>query len=278
MLSQSNYISYANGKFLRRADIMVSVNDLVLLRGYAVFDFLRTYNHVPFCAEDYVSRFFQSAKYMKLRVLLNEFEVLKIIFSLVEKNKKLSKHDFGIRLLLTGGYSLDAFLPAIKPNLFILIEDLPQYPDWWQTKGIKLITSEHARELPVVKTTNYLTAIRLAEERRKNHAQDTLYCYKGKVLETTRNNFFLFKNNTLVTAKHAVLQGITRSIVLDLAKKHFKIEVRDVKVGELKKCAECFITGTTRGITPVVNIDGKKVGDGKIGHTTRVLMQLFSRL
>jgi D-alanine transaminase/branched-chain amino acid aminotransferase len=293
-----NYYCYANarphdavgrGKILRKNDIKVGIGDLVMLRGYGVFDYMRTYYGVPFRVNDYLSRFEQSAKGMKLKLPLKRKQIISVINSLLKKNKartnpksrkltapfRVGGKDFGIRLLLTGGYSLDSYLPSVKPNLFILIEDLPQYPAWYSTKGIKLMLCEHKREMSRIKTINYLTAIHLADERRKHKAQDTLYCHEGKILETTRNNFFLFQGNTLVTSGDDVLQGITRKVVLELARGKFKVEVRDVLKEEINRCTECFVTGTTRGVTPVVQIDKTKIGNGKAGKNTKELIKMF---
>jgi len=267
-----DYYCYANGKILKKSVIKVGISDLVMLRGYGVFDFMRTYYGKPFRMKDYLDRFENSADEMKLKLPVAEKEIVRVIYRLLKMNKG---RDLGIRLLLTGGYSLDSYLPSARSNLFLLVEDLPEYPRWWSEKGIKLITHEHSREMAVVKTTNYLTAIRLADVRRKRKAQDTLYCHNGKVLETTRNNFFLFHGDTLVTADENVLSGVSRKAVLQLAKKQFKVEVRPVLKKELNSCTECFITGTTRGITPVVRIDAKRIGNGKVGKNTKFLMQLF---
>jgi len=273
-----NYYCYANGKILRKNEIKVGITDLVMLRGYGAFDYMRTYFGVPFRINDYLNRFEQSAKGMKLKLPLKKKEIISRINYLLKKNKVSVKEDFGIRLLLTGGYSLDSYLPAVKPNLFILIEDLPQYPEWWSEKGIKLMLHEHSREMAKVKTTNYLTAIRLADERRKAKAQDTLYCSDGKILETTRNNFFMFHGNILVTANDGMLQGVTRKMIANISRKKFQLEIREVLKEELNWCSECFITGTTRGITPVVQIDNMKIGNGKVGKNTKELMKMFNEV
>ncbi|HEY4798093.1 MAG TPA: aminotransferase class IV, partial [Bacteroidia bacterium] len=228
-----NYFCYANGRFLRKNEVKVGITDLVMLRGYGAFDFMRTYYGVPFRMKDYLTRFENSAKGMMLKLPLSKKEIGNVINRLLKKNKISDNKEVGIRLLLTGGYSLDSYLPAVKPNLFILIEDLPQYPDWWSEKGIKLMLFEHSREMARVKTTNYLTAIRLASERKKQHAQDTLYCSDGKILETTRNNFFLFHGSTLVTANDSILYGVTRKVIITIAQKMFKVEVREINKGEL---------------------------------------------
>ena len=273
-----NYCCYANGKIIRKSEIKVGITDLVMLRGYGAFDYMRTYYGVPFRINDYLNRFESSAKGMKLKLPLKKAQIISTIRYLLKKNNASVKKDFGIRLLLTGGYSLDSYLPAVKPNLFILIEDLPSYPEWWSGKGIKLMLHEHSREMARVKTTNYLTAIRLADERLKAKAQDTLYCSEGKILETTRNNFFLFHGDTLVTSRDGMLQGITREVIAKISQKKFRLEIRDVLKEELNWCSECFITGTTRGVTPVVMIDKMKIGNGKVGKNTKVLMKMFESI
>jgi len=276
-----NYYCYTEGKILRKSQIKVGITDLVLLRGYGVFDYMRTYYGHPFRINSYLQRFEQSAKGMKLKLPLTRKEMITVINKLLEKNRqssvvsRQSSVDVGIRLLLTGGYSLDSYLPAAKPNLFILIEDLPTLFPPLGEGGIKLMLHEHAREMPLIKTTNYLTAIHLADERRKHLAQDTLYCSGGRLLETTRNNFFLFFGSKLVTPLHHVLLGVTRNVVLELAKKNFKVEERTILTAELNIGTECFITGTTRGITPVVQIGEKKIGKGGVGENTKALMKLF---
>jgi D-alanine transaminase/branched-chain amino acid aminotransferase len=128
-----------------------------------------------------------------------------------------------------------------------------------------------------VKHTNYKNAIRLNEQKLKQKAHEILYCSNGKVLETTRNNFFMFQGNTLITPKENVLFGITRRVVIDLAKREFPIEERDVCLSEIVQANEAFLTGTNKKILPVVRIDEQAIGNGKPGRNTRLLMQAFDR-
>jgi D-alanine transaminase/branched-chain amino acid aminotransferase len=278
-----NYYCYAHfaGKtpsIIRRSEIKMGIDDLVMLRGYAVFDFMRTYSGVPFRIDDYVERFESSATEMKLKMPLSRKKISSIVQELLYQNsigQDSKTQNAGIRFLLTGRYLLDAHLPDIKPNLFILIEELPPYPKGWLTKGIKLMLHQHAREMAGVKTTNYITAIHLSEERKKHRAQDTLYHDGKQLLETTRNNFFVFKHNTLLTSSHHILKGITRKTVLELATKKFTVEVRPLELKELPSFTEAFVTGTTLGIIPVVKIDETILAKGKPGANTKELIRMF---
>ncbi len=272
-----NYFCYFNGQVLPKEQILVNITDLALVRGYGVFDFLRTYAGTPFRINDYLDRFYQSASEMNLEIPKAKEEIKHIVEVILSENKAGVGHEFGIRFLLTGGYSPDQY-KIEHPQLFILAEDLPTYPAWQFEQGIRLHLWEHQRELPLVKTINYLTAIKLTETRHQMDVQDTLYHYNNKVLECTRNNFFLFHGDTLVTAGKNVLKGVSAKVVLELADKKFNIEVREILLGELDECTECFITGSTRGVCPVVSIDNKTIQKGEVGRHTRTIMELFAGL
>ena len=84
------------------------------------------------------------------------------------------------------------------------------------------------------------------------------------------------KNAALITPKENVLLGITRKVILEIAKQNkIKTEERKVKLSEIQIADEAFITGSSKGIVPVVQIDGKWIGNGKVGKTTQKLKILF---
>jgi branched-subunit amino acid aminotransferase/4-amino-4-deoxychorismate lyase len=267
------YYAYVNGKISPAAEAAVSVNDLGLLRGYAVFDYMRTYNRKPFLIDRHLTRFANSAKTLGLRVPLSEKEIEETIAGLISKGNE--KSDVGIRFVLTGGTTSDGITPS-SPTFIIIIESLTEQSEELYNKGIKLITHEFQREIPKVKTTNYKKAIQLLPEKMRQDAFEVLYCSLGNILETTRNNFFIFKGDTLITPNENVLPGITRGFVLELAKGKFNIEERVLKVSELKEADEAFITGTTKKILPVVQVDQQTIADGKPGKNSIKLLELFN--
>jgi branched-subunit amino acid aminotransferase/4-amino-4-deoxychorismate lyase len=187
----------------------------------------------------------------------------------------ISKLPFaGIRFVLTGGYSEDSFTPA-TPNFMITVEELSQVPAEVAEMGVKLMSYEHQREMAEVKTTNYVTALRLRKKLQAQKGYDILYHSQGNVLELTRSNFFLVKGNTVITAASQILKGVTRQTVLNLAESHYTVEVRDVKLSELAQADEAFLTGTNKKIVPVVQVDNQLIGNGKAGRVTRNLYQAF---
>ncbi|MBI2968354.1 MAG: aminotransferase class IV family protein [Bacteroidetes bacterium] len=268
------FYAYFNGRILPAKDVRIGISDLGLLRSYAVFDYMRTYNGIPFYADAHLTRFFNSASELHLSIPCSKKRIKKIIGNLLAKGKC---HEAGIRLMLTGGYANDS-MTLNHPNFIILTEKLPHYPDEIYKNGVKLITYEYQRVLPLVKSTNYLTAIRLKSLLNRKNAYEVLYCYKGEILEVSRNNFFMVKRGVIVTPSENVLHGITRKIILDLASGKFKVRERKIKLSELNLADEAFICGTSKRIVPVVKIDTNRIGTGRPGPITREIMNMFSKL
>lgn len=264
---------YLNKKIVPLNKARINPNDIGLLRGYAVFDFLRTYNGKLFLLKNHFNRLRKSANELNLKIPRSESNVKKIIKTLLKKNKM---PEAGVRIILTGGNMKNDMNPGNAPTMLILTEKLKKLPKNVYSTGAKLITFEYQRDVPLAKTTDYLMAIKLQPLRRQNEAIEILYTKNGLILECTTGNFFIFKNKTLITPKNNVLIGTTRNLVIKLAKKaKFSVEERNLPLNEIKSANETFITATTKEIVPIIQINGQKIGNGKIGKNTRILMELF---
>ena len=263
---------FKNGEIVPCENAVVHVSDLGLLRSYAAFDYLRTYNGRPFRLADHLRRFRNSATGLMLPLAYSDEQIGDIIDDLLARS---GLPEAGVRFVITGGNSPDSMTP-VDPNFFIIIEELPQYPSECWEKGVKLITSEYMRDVPSIKSTGYLNAIKLMPLIDRSEAHDVLYCNEGCVLELARDSFFLFEGNTLVTPKDNILLGITRIVVLELCRGVFPVEERAVRTDELGRATEAFLSGTTKGVMPVVKVDETVVGDGTVGANTRKLMALFN--
>jgi len=183
-----------------------------------------------------------------------------------------------MKIILTGGYSEDGYLPSKNPNLVILLSTFKTPTKKVYQEGIKLILHKHFRDISTVKTTNYIVPIRLAKAIKAASAKDVLYHWNGKVSESSRSNFFIVKNNdTIVTSTNFVLHGITRKRTLSLAKTHYKIIEKDITLRELKNAKEAFVTSTTKGALSVVKIDDFKIGNGKRGKVTAHIHELLQK-
>jgi D-alanine transaminase/branched-chain amino acid aminotransferase len=274
ILASKTMHCYFNGTILPVEQASVKINDLSLLRGYGLFDYFRTYNGVPFQWDGYWARFTRSAEVLRLPVAMSQAQTAEV---LAELYRLAEQPDIAYRFVLTGGYSPDS-VSVVEPNFLIIAENLPKDNPEGRYRGIKVLPFEFVRDLPELKSTNYLHMIRLAAEMKSQGAADLLYYKDGEVSELTRSNFFIFKGNTLITPEKNILHGITRRVVLELAEKEFKVEVRPLLVEELEEADEAFTTSTTKWVMPVVQIGRQIVGDGKPGTRTLKLLEQFEKV
>ena len=259
---------FLNGQFVKEEEGSLPISDLAIQRGYGVFDFFRTVQHVPLYLDDHLSRFYYSAHKMRLAIKLLPNELKDIILTLIQKNNIPQS---GIRLTLTGGFSQDGYTIS-APNLFITQQPL-QPP---LQKSIKLMLHDYQRELPDVKTLNYLMGIWLQPFIKERGADDVLYFKDGLMRECPRSNFFIVTpQNVVVTPAKRILKGITRKRVLELAGKHFAAEERDITVKDLQQAKEAFITSTTKLITPVTQINDLEIDSLHSNAVTHQLSQLL---
>lgn len=243
---------FINDEFIPEEKAVLHVSDLSIQRGYGIFDFFKVVNGVPVFLNEHLERFYASAKEMRLAIDYSKDALRKIIFQLLQKN---NVDNTGVRITLTGGYSPDGYLLS-KPNLIITLRSFKSQTKTQFEKGIKLITYEHQRQLPNVKTIDYLMGIWLQTFIKQNDADDVLYHSNGIISECPRSNFFIVTNNNMiVTPSKNILKGVIRKKLIEVAKNQFKIEERDVSIEEIKIVKEAFITSTTKTILPVRQID-----------------------
>jgi branched-chain amino acid aminotransferase len=264
---------YIDGNFVSSEEASIPLSDLAVLRGYAVFDFLRTYNGKPFHLEDHVDRLYNSGGMVGLKVPLSKKMVIDIVHEVMRRN---NCNDANIRLIITGGDSSDNVTPDGVPRLIVMLSPVKKYPLQWYTDGVKIITSSIARALAGVKSTNYIIGIIAQKKARNEGAVEAIYVdKKGNVQEGTTSNIFMFKGKKLITPVANVLPGITRQVIIDLTKDRFDIKIQGIKEREILKADEVFICSSNKEIVPVVKIDDKTISKGKVGDRTRIVMELF---
>jgi branched-chain amino acid aminotransferase len=248
--------TFLNDTFLPAPDAALSVNDLAIQRGYGIFDFLKTIGGNPIFPDDHLDRFFHSAVRMHLPVGKTREELKAILVELQRLNRF---PDSGIRITLTGGISADNISPG-EPNLIITQHPMAP-PGKACVPPFRLISYPHQRQLPDIKTIDYLMAIHLQPQIRERGAFDVLYHNNGVVTECPRCNFFLVTaDDSLVTPARNMLKGITRKKVLEQAAARLAVEERDVLLTEIRTAKEAFITSTSRHIIPVSHIDDIPIG------------------
>lgn len=244
---------FANNKIVPIGDAGVPVTDLLVQRGYGIFDFLRVAGNKPLFIEAHLDRFFNSAATMRLMIPQSREEIKNIVTTLIEKNR-LSYS--GIRMIIAGGDAPDGYTIE-HPHLIIIQAPLAEPTLTLPEKGIKLASYNYQRQIAGVKSTDYLMAVYLQPWMKEQGADDILYHNNGIIRECPRSNFFLVtEQNVLVTPHEQMLKGVTRKNILSVcAANNIAFEERVVTMEEVKTAKEAFITSSTKRIIPVHQID-----------------------
>lgn len=273
MTIDANAWWYVDGQWVHPDQASISINDIAVLRGYSAFEALRTYDRRPFHLGEHLERLYHSAEVIDLGVPYTRAEVAEVVREIVGRN---TYRHAAVRMLLTGGESEDGIMASGQPKLIVMISPLSERNPERFARGYRLITTRLQRETPEAKTSNYTSAVRALKEAARLGADDALFVNEhGHVQEATRSNFFLFHGDTLVTPRAEVLMGITRVVVLGLARGRFAIEERPILLAELALSDEAFVTSSSKEITPVLQIDEQMIGNGRPGPRTTELEQRF---
>ena len=165
-----------------------------------------------------------------------------------------------------------------EPTVLITINDLklvvPEKKLY--EMGAKVITVDFQRIMPEAKTTNYLTAVLHQKEKEEIGATEIVYHHNNLLLEGATSNIFIIKDGEFSTPGKNVLSGTMRNLVVKLlSEKGEKVEKRDIDFKELFEADEVFLTGTFKGVLPIVQVDGKMIGDGRVGEKTKLAMGLM---
>lgn len=269
----SELICYINGIFVSLDEASLPVQDLAILRGYGVFDFLRTYNGKPFKLREHLRRLENSAKLILLDLPHSLEEMEAIIYDTLRRNHL---PEANIRILVTGGVSADGIMPITKAGLIVLVTPPREYPVEYYEHGVKVITIEIDRYIPNAKTINYIPAIVALKKARQAGAIEALYVNRENcILEGTTTNFFVFRGNQLITPKDDILPGVTREVVLELAQEKFEIIEYPLAIDDLSGVDEAFICASNKEIMPVRQVNDLQIGNQTPGPNTQLLMDRF---
>jgi len=251
-----------------------------------VFEGIRAYGGKVFKLEEHLKRLYDSARAIALKIPLSKEEMKGKVLETLRRNKL---KDAYIRLVVSRGKG-DLGLDPLKcphPEVIIIAHKISIYPEELYEKGLEVVVVSTRRNIPsaldpCVKSLNYLNNILAKIEANYKGVPEAIMLNKdGYVAECTGDNVFIVKNKVLITPPTwvGILKGITRDVVIHLARKE-GISVREevFTPAELYASDECFLTGTAAEVIPVTRVDGRIIGEGKVGEITKKLIRQFRRL
>lgn len=275
---------YLDGRFIPREQAMVSVFDHGFLYGDGIYETMRAYSGKIFLLDKHLLRLRRSAEAIGLLLPLGYEEMGEVLNESLRVNKL---NDAYVRIQISRGPGEIGLDPALcpTPTMVVVAKPFHDYPTEQYENGASVAVVQTRRNHPLalnpaIKSTNFLNNILAKiESLKKNAYEGIMLNWEGYVAEGTISNVFLVKKNVLSTphVDTGILEGVTRGLVLYLAKKE-RIQTREalLRPKDLYEADECFITNTTIEVLPVVSVDGRMVGDGRPGPVTKALMQAYS--
>jgi len=274
---------WLNGKLVAQEDAKITVFDHGLLYGDGVFEGIRVYNSRVFELEAHIKRLYESAKAIRLPIAISQGELAVAVEETVEAN---SITDGYVRLVITRGVGTLGLNPFICKNscIYIIADTIQLYPEELYEKGMRIVSATTVRNHPLAippqaKTMNYLNNILAKIEALDNDVPEAImYNHEGYVAEASGDNVLIVKDGVIYTppAEAGALPGITRSIVIKLAKEeNLQVVEKNLTRFDLYVCDEFFLTGTAAEVIGIVEVDGRMIGDGKPGPITNLLRKKF---
>ncbi|MCS7191417.1 MAG: branched-chain-amino-acid transaminase [Armatimonadetes bacterium] len=279
----SELLVWINGELVPKSQAKVSVFDHGFLYGDGVFEGIRAYNGKVFMLDEHIDRLYESAKSICLVIPLEKEQMKKAILQTLKVNGLLNAY---IRVVVSRGEGDLGLDPrkCLKPNIVIITDKIELFPDELYERGIEIVTVSVRRNSPQslnpnLKSLNYLNNI-LAKIEATNAGkpEGLMLTLDGYVAEGTGENIFIVKRKELFTppAYMGILKGITRQVVIELAKEMgYPTNETVLTLHDVYNADECFLTGTGAEIVPVVKVDGRIIGDGFPGTVTKSLIQRF---
>ncbi|MEC9415335.1 MAG: aminotransferase class IV [Pseudomonadota bacterium] len=273
---------HVNGALVPREKAKISVFDSAVQGGDAVWEGLRVYKGKIAALNEHLERLQNSAKTLAFSSIPDNKEVKKAIFETLEANQMWDGTH--IRLTLTRGEKITSGMnPKLNQSGCSLIVLAEWKSPVYGNNGIKVITSSIRRNTPEcldskIHHNNLLNNILATIEANVADVDSAIMLdVNGFISETNDTNLFIVKDNAIYTPfANSCLPGITRQMILDIAdEKGIDNHEKDLSLTELYIADEAFTSGTMGELTPILEADGRIIGKGKAGDTTKVMQKHY---
>lgn len=277
---------FMNGALVPEAEAVVSVFDHGYLYGDGVFEGIRAYNGRIFRLAEHVRRLYESAHHIMLPIPYDRAGMEEAIIGTVRAN---ALQDAYIRVVVSRGAG-DLGLDPRKcrqSQVVIIADSITLYPAELYRRGLQVITVPTRRNIadaldPKIKSLNYLNNILVKIEANRAGVMEALMLNQnGYITEGSGDNIFIYRKGALRTTPSylGILEGVTREAVMELAvAEAIPVLEEPFTRHDLYVCDECFLTGTAAEVVPVVEVDGRVIGNGVPGPVTLRLMEQFRHL
>lgn len=284
-LPLSKYVWF-DGKFVTLDKAKIPITTHAIHYGTSIFEGIRAYwngkNLFVFRLDEHIKRFRRSGQFYDISLNFSDKIISDAIIGICEKNK-IKKSCYIRPFYFVGNYGINLHVTEKAPTN-VAIFTFP-FGDLFDKNGITAGVVSWRKFSDVSTPTqakmggNYLNSIIATQEAKRNGFDEAILLdHKGNVSEAPGENIFIVREGQLITPplSSSALNGITRDVIIKIAK-DLDIEVAETEIArsELTISDEIFLTGTAAEITPIISIDGKKIGEGNPGDITKKMMDEY---
>ena len=283
MISHFAKFVWFDGKLMPLDKAKVPITTHAIHYGTSIFEGIRAYwnskNLNIFRLDDHIERFRNSGKYYSISLNFSNKDIKKAVINLCKKNK-MKKSCYIRPFYFVGQYGINLHVTEKAPTHVAMF--MFPFGDLFNKKGITAGVSSW-RKFSISSTPpqakmggNYLNSILATQESKRNGYDEAILLDKfGNVSEAPGENIFIVLNNEIITppTSSSALKGITRDSIFSLVEdRNYESSIREINRSELYIADEIFLTGTAAEITPIIRVDERKIGNGKVGKITKELM------
>jgi D-alanine transaminase len=269
---------FLNGKLVPLEQANVSVLDRGFIFGDGVYELVPVYSRVPFRLDEHLTRLERSLGEAKIRNPYSRAQWRSHIYQLVDAQ---AFDDQGVYFQVTRGVAKrdHAFPKSLEPTVFIMSNPLLSPPHALVEKGGAAVSAADNRWLRCdIKSISLIGNCLLRQISAEAGAVETILFRDGKLTEASASNVFIVKRGVIHSPpkSNLILPGITYDVVSELAHaNHLPIEFRQVSEAEVRAADEIWVTSSSKEVLAIVELDGKRVGDGRPGPLFRRMHQLY---
>ena len=269
---------FLNGKLLPVEQASVSVLDRGFIFGDGVYELVPVYSRVPFRLDEHLARLERSLGETKIRNPHSRAQWRANIYRLIDAQ---AFEDQGVYFQVTRGVAKrdHAFPKDAEPTVFMMSNPLVNPPREQVEKGSAAVSAQDYRWLRCdIKVISLIGNVMLRQVSAEQGAAETILFRDGKLTEAAACNVFIVKRGVIQAPpkSNLILPGITYDVVVELARANgIALELRDVLENEVRAADEVFLTSSSKEVLAVVELDGKRIGDGRPGPVFRRMYQLY---
>ena len=271
---------YINGEYHHRSEAKISVFDSGFLLGDGVWEGIRLHNNKLIHLEYHIDRLYNGAKSIAMEIHLSKKDIIDAIWSTLNENNMIT--DTHIRLIVSRGIKST---PYQHPKVTISLPTIVIIPEYKKAnkevmeRGIRLVSVETRRDSlvqdPKINSLSKMNCISACIEAEKLGGEEGLMLDPNGFVSTCNStNFFIITNNEVWTSTgEYCLNGVTRGSIINLCgKNNISVYEKNFLIDDVYNADEVFVTGTFAGVTPVIEIDGRKINKGPL---TKKLQELY---